>query len=86
MAVRTVRLDAESERALAEVRKRTGMSVSTALKRGLIVLREHVVTGDSPTFGEVFRTLDIGPGGYLRGDARRSKELVRAALIRKHGR
>src|SRR5947199_5200871 len=40
MAIRTVRLDPESERALAEIQHATGTSVSGALKRGLIVARE----------------------------------------------
>ena len=35
MGVRTVRLDDEAERTLAAVRKRTGLTISEVLKRGL---------------------------------------------------
>ena len=86
MAARTVRLDAESERALAEVRRRTGMSVSAALKRGLSVLQDRVRETEQPTLAEVYRLLDVGPGGYADGNARDAKGLVRAAIACKHGR
>ena len=86
MRTRTVRLDEESERALDEIQRRTGASVSAALKRGLLVLRDQVREKEHPTFGEIYRTLDLGPGGYLRGSARQAKELVRAAIARKHRR
>jgi hypothetical protein len=86
MATRTVRLDAESELALAEIRRRTGASVSLALKQGLIALQDRVRQTDRPTFGEVYRTLDLGSGGYLDGSARDAKALARAAIARKHRR
>ena len=35
MSTRRVRLDAESERLLAELRERTGLSVSSVFKRSL---------------------------------------------------
>ena len=38
MGVRTVRLDAEAEKALAHIVRITGLSISGALKQGLLVL------------------------------------------------
>lgn len=38
MGIRTVRLDDETEKALAQVTKKTGWSLSTALKRGVLAL------------------------------------------------
>ena len=38
MAVRTVRLDEEAEKALAHIVRTTGLSISGALKQGLLVL------------------------------------------------
>ena len=79
MAIRTVRLDPESERALAEIRHATGMSISGALKRSLAVARE-VLRGTTARPFEVYRTIDLGPGGYARAPARRAKQALRALL------
>ncbi len=86
MAARTVRLDAEAERALGEIRALTGLSVSGALQRGLSALRDRVREQEQPTLAEVYRELDIGPGGYVAGSARKAKDLVRATIARKHRR
>ena len=45
MATRTVRLDEESKRAPADVRRATGTSVSGALKRGLVAARDAALAG-----------------------------------------
>ncbi len=79
MAIRTVRLDPESERALAEIRRATGISVSGALKRGLVVAREALRGATAQPF-EVYRKIDLGPGGYARAPARRAKQALRALL------
>ena len=79
MAIRTVRLDPESERALAEIRRATGMSISGALKRSLAVARD-ALRGTTARPFEVYRTIDLGPGGYARAPARRAKRALRALL------
>jgi plasmid stability protein len=43
MATRTVRLDDETEQALAEIRAATGLRMSEALKRGIHALRSEIV-------------------------------------------
>lgn len=87
MATRTVRLDDEAERTLQEVREATGLPISEAFKRGLHALLEQV-RRDTParTPYEVFRELDLGPGGYAIAPARDAKKAVREAIQRKHHR
>ena len=43
MGIRTVRLDQEAEKALAEIVTATGLSVSAAVKKGLLALRNDSV-------------------------------------------
>lgn len=86
MGSRTVRLDDEAEDALDEVRRATGMSISQALKTGLVALREKLREEKKPTPWEVYERLDLGPGGYATAPARQAKEAVREAVRRKHRR
>ena len=86
MATRTVRLDEESERALAEVRRATGTSVSGALKHGLVAARDALRGESSVTPFDVYRTIDLGPGGYAHAPARQAKRALRALLRRKRSR
>jgi hypothetical protein len=73
-------LDAESERALSEIRQRAGLSVSGALKRGLVAVREALRSEAAASPYEIYRTIDLGPGGYARMAARRAKAGVGAVL------
>jgi hypothetical protein len=86
MGTRTVRLDEETEQTLGEIRAMTGLSVSAALKRGLMVLREDIAKEVSTTPFEIYATLDLGPGGYAAGPAKRAKGAVRDVIRRKLGR
>ena len=49
MRTTTVPLDDEAEKTLAEITRVTGLSVSAALKKGLIVLREEIARNASAT-------------------------------------
>jgi hypothetical protein len=80
MSVRTVRLDAESERVLAEIQRRTGLSVSGALKRGLIAARGAQRGERAAAPFEIYRGIDLGPGGYAVAPARRAKQAMRRTL------
>jgi hypothetical protein len=80
MATRTVRLDDEAETALAEVRKATGLPISEALKRGLRTLRDQVRQECVRTPYDVFRELDLGPGGYAIGPSTDTRRTVRRAV------
>jgi len=86
MAIRTVRLDDEAEEALREVRAATGLPISEALKRGLRSLQERVRHEASRTPYDVYRELDLGPGGYANAPSTETRRGVRQALRRKLGR
>jgi hypothetical protein len=86
MATRTVRLDDEAEAALREIRNRTGLPISEALKRGLRSLQQEIEGQPVPAPWEAYRQLDIGPGGYAVAPARDYKPALRERLGKKHGR
>jgi hypothetical protein len=86
MATRTVRLDDEAEDALQEIRKRTGLPISEALKRGLRLLKKEIAVEPPRTAWDVYKTLDLGPGGYAIAPADNYKEALRDKLRKKHGR
>ena len=64
MATRTVRLDDEAEAALRQIRQATGLPISEALKRGLRSLQHRVEQESGRTPYDIYRELDLGPGGY----------------------
>ena len=80
MAIRTVRLDEESERALAEIRRCTGMHVSMALKRGLLAVREGLRAAQAAKPYDIYARIELGPGGYARVPARQAKRRIKAVL------
>lgn len=86
MATRTVRLDDEAERMLAELQRASGDSVSGILKRGLVALRATLpeAAGTSPY--ALYESLELGEGGYARAPASQAKRAIRELLKRKHGR
>jgi hypothetical protein len=87
MATRTVRLDADAERILAEVRKAKRLSVSAALKHGLLVLRDSLAAdGPAPSPYAVYKKIELGKGGGSRTAARNAKSAVKDLLRRKTGR
>ena len=83
MATRTVRLDREAERALAEIRKTTGLPISEALKRGLRALQERLQADDARTPYAIFQELDLGPGGSAIGPSTETRHHVRRAIATK---
>jgi len=86
MGTRTVRLDEEAERALAEVREATGLPISEALKRGLRSLQAEVRQAVVRTPYDVFRDLQPGAAGASIGPSTVVKRKVRQAIRRKLGR
>jgi hypothetical protein len=87
MATRTVRLDDEAERTLASLTRSTGLSISEVLKRGLLAYKQQAQSApaERPPY-DLYRELDLGPGGYARAAARDAKAAVRTSIARKHGR
>ena len=71
MATRTVRLDPEAEQVLASLTRSTGLSISEVLKRGLMAYKQQAQDAPAPIAPyELFRRLDLGPGGYARSPAK----------------
>ena len=90
MAIRTVRLDDDAEAVLADLRQRTGMTISEVLNRALEI---YASTSPSPEKAEktpfvIFRRLDLGPGGYAvapAGDAALAARALGASPVRARG-
>lgn len=83
MSLRTVRLDDETEKALKHVTKKTGWSVSAALKRGVLVLNEEISHRPKVSAFEIYRRLDLGPGGYAIAPSTETSRGMQLALKRK---
>jgi hypothetical protein len=83
MSTRTVRLDADEEEALEEIRRTTGLPISEALKRGLRVLREQIRTESNRTPYAIYRSLELGAGGHAIGPSTSVREGVRRAIAKK---
>jgi hypothetical protein len=87
MASRTVRLDEGTEEVLEQLVKRTGLSISAVFKQGLLALRDQLPPNPPrrPAY-EIYKELDLGPGGYGMASSAESKRGVREAIQRKYGR
>ena len=86
MSTRTVRLDPEAEKALGEIRRATGLSISESLKRGLAALEREIRGGATSAAWEVYSGLDLGPGGYAVAPSDAGRSAIRAAIERRSGR
>lgn len=82
MGIRTVRLDEETENILAQIVAVTGLSVSAAVKKGLRALAGDVRTS-GPIPYDIYKELDLGPGGYAIAPASEVRRGVRTAIRRK---
>jgi len=85
MAVKTVRLDEDSERMLMGLAREMGLSVSAVLKQGLLALREQRRAG-APRAYEIYRELELGPGGEALAPSTETRRGVEEALRRRHRR
>ena len=83
MGTRSVRLDEEAESALAEIIGRTGLSISEAIKNGLIEYQELSRHRSTKSPADFFDTFDLGEGGYSFAPARQAKEAIKTKLKNK---
>ena len=83
MATRTVRLDEEAEAALSKIREATGLPISQALKRGLRSLETEVAREAIRTPYDLYKELELGPGGSAIAPSTESRRGVRKALRKK---
>lgn len=84
MGTKTVRMEPEDEELLERLRKRTGLTTSDVLKRGLRLLDESLAKQPAKTPYEIYCELDIGPGDDSIPPASDSRNAVRQAILRKH--
>ena len=61
----------------------TGLTASAVFKRGLQALREQLQTEASSAPFEVYRRLDVGPGGDAIADSTQVRKGVREAVEKK---
>ena len=83
MATRTVRLDEDSEAALRQIRRATGLRISEAFKQGLRSLHAQVRDHQQRAPYDIYRDLDLGPGGYAVAPSTETRRGVTRALRRK---
>ena len=84
MGTRSVRLDVEAEAALDDIINTTGVSISDAIKQGLLAYREKALAVQTKKPADFFKALDLGDGGYALAPARQAKSAIRTKLSRKH--
>ena len=83
MGMRTVRLDDEAEEALTQITQSTGLSISSALKKGLIALRDQVVSDEESSAYDIYASLDLGGGGEAIAPSTETWRGVKDAIQRK---
>ena len=80
MSTRSVRLDEEAENALEDIVDRTGMTISDAIKQGLVTYRQIATATMIKRPADFFQTYDMGEGGYAIGHARQAKTVLKEKL------
>lgn len=83
LGLRTVRLGPPAEDALQRIVRVTGLSISGALNRGLLLLSHEVARRVTRSPFEVYEELDLGVGGYAIRPSTEARRGVRQAIARK---
>jgi hypothetical protein len=83
MAIRTVRLDDETEATLRQIREATGLPISEVLKQGLRSLKQQVLNASGQRPYDFYARLDLGPGGYASAPSTETRRGVTTALRKK---
>jgi hypothetical protein len=86
MASRTVRLDDDTEKILKQLVEGTGLSISAVFKEGILALRDRMAAKPKRSAYDIYRELDLGPGGYASAPSTETRRGAREAILRKHGR
>jgi hypothetical protein len=86
MSIKTVRLDDETEKALEQIIQTTGFSISDALKRGILLLRDEISRQAGRVPYDIYAEFDLGPGGYATAPSTETRRGVQEAIRRKLGR
>lgn len=81
--MRTVRLDEETKKVLPQIVQISDLSISSVLKKGLMALRDNLERHTQRTPYDVYKELDLGPGGYAIAPSTESRRGVQAAVRKK---
>lgn len=85
MATRTVRLGQEGEAALADLRNRTGLSISEVIRQALRTLAAELDREAASRPYDVYRNIPLPPsGGYALAPSSRAKRAVVFVIRRRH--
>lgn len=85
MATRTVRLDADAEATLADLRRRTDQSISEVIRRSLQAYSRELDADIRMRPGEVYRKLGLpGKGGFAVAPASRAEEVIADVIRKRH--
>lgn len=83
MGIRTIRMDDDAERLLSRILQATGMSISATFKEGLKVLQGELSKERRGAPYDIFKEMDLGPGGYSMAPSSDIKKGVKEAIQRK---
>jgi hypothetical protein len=86
MPMKTLRLAPDDEKLLARIRRETGLTASDVLKRGLRALARELSAEPSTRAWEIYKSLDLGPGGDAALPSTATREQIRDLIMRKHRR
>jgi hypothetical protein len=86
MASRTVRLDDDTEKVLDQLVEGTGLSISAVFKEGILALRDRIAANPARSAYDIYRELDLGPGGYASAPSTETRRGAQEAIRRKHSR
>ena len=87
MGTRTVRMDDASEATLADLRRRTGLSISEVVRRGLRAYERELDSDITRRPYEVYKSLGLPRDGERAlAPAAKAREAVAEIIRKKHGR
>lgn len=86
MSIRTVRLDDESEKVLEQIARATQLSISDTFKQGLLAFRDNLTRKSHRVPYDIYKTLELGPGGYAIAPSTATRRGVQKAIKKKLGR
>ncbi len=87
MGTRTVRMDDASEATLADLRRRTGLSISEVVRRGLRAYERELDSDITRRPYEVYKSLGLPRDGESAlAPAAKAREAVAEIIRKKHGR
>jgi hypothetical protein len=83
MAIRTVRLDEETEATLREIREAAGLPISEVLEEGLRSLKQQARNAAEQRPYDLYARLVLRPGGYASAPSTETRRGVTSAIRKK---